>query len=219
MNYLTVNKMTRKQIKSLIILGVGLVLIPSFLSIIVLVPGLTTRFIIAFFFLLAWVLTNVGLTELYIKVFIPVKIKVRVLKTSANSFPMYAKVGDSGMDIRYDAINKGTYAIAPGERCILETGIYADIPTGYEIQVRPRSGLAAKYGLSVLNSPGTIDSSYKGEIKIILINHSKVSFKVLPSERIAQLVLVKVEKIEWIPVSTLRGSDRGVHGLGSTGRI
>ena len=115
---------------------------------------------------------------------------------------------------------------APGEvivskplgRAMIPTGLYIEPPEGYEAQIRPRSGLAAKFGITVLNTPGTIDSDYRGEIKVILVNLSDEEFAVNPGERIAQMVVAKHEKVEWVEVGTLETTDRGEGGFGSTGR-
>jgi dUTP pyrophosphatase len=132
------------------------------------------------------------------------------------ALPKYAKKGDSGMDIRAN-IDK-VMVIEPGGSSLVPSGIKVSIPDGYEIQVRPRSGLAYKKGITVLNSPGTIDSGYRNEIGVILINHSGTPFTITPGERIAQIVLNKVEKIRWKHVKELDvNSDRGEDGFGSSG--
>ena len=109
------------------------------------------------------------------------------------------------------------FGIDPGCRHLVPTGIYTEIPYGYEIQVRPRSGLAIKHGITVLNTPGTIDADYRGEICVILMNHGPRTVEFNAGDRIAQLVLSKVERIEWLPVDALSGTRRGEKGFGSTG--
>jgi dUTP pyrophosphatase len=133
------------------------------------------------------------------------------------ALPKYAKKGDSGMDVRANI--KQNIIIMPGESKMIPTGIKVAIPEGYEIQVRPRSGLAYKKQVTVLNTPGTIDSGYRNEIGVILINHNlESSFVVSPGDRIAQIVLAKVENIKWKNVTDLSSSsDRGEDGFGSSG--
>ena len=108
--------------------------------------------------------------------------------------------------------------LAPLGRAMIPTGLYVELPEGYEMQVRPRSGLAAKHGITVLNSPGTIDADYRGEIRIILVNLSSEAFTIEPGERIAQLVVARHEQVEWEPVEELGTTERGAGGFGSTGR-
>lgn len=129
--------------------------------------------------------------------------------------PSYQTEGSSGMDIH--AFVEKSLIIKPGEWKLIPTGFAIQIPSGYEIQVRPRSGLALKYGVTVLNAPGTIDSDYRGEIAIILINHSKIDFTVKQGDRIAQLIVQKVAKLEIDQSLQLEGSERGSGGFGSTG--
>jgi len=108
--------------------------------------------------------------------------------------------------------------IEPGEKEIIPTGIYIEIPVGYEVQVRPRSGLAFKHGVTVLNSPGTIDADYRGEVKVLLINHGKEAFVVKSGERIAQMVSSKYQRVEWESVNRLSDTERGSGGYGSSGK-
>ena len=130
--------------------------------------------------------------------------------------PEYKTRGSSGMDLMAN-INSDIY-IKPGEKAIIPTGIAVSIPVGYEIQIRPRSGLAAKKNISILNTPGTIDADYRGEIKIILINFGKQEFKINPNDRIAQMVLCPVIKAELEVVDELQDTKRGRGGFGSTGK-
>ena len=130
--------------------------------------------------------------------------------------PEYKTRGSSGMDLMAN-INSDIY-IKPGEKAIIPTGIAVSIPIGYEIQIRPRSGLAAKKNISILNTPGTIDADYRGEIKIILINFGKQEFKINPNDRIAQMVLCPVIKAELEVVDELQDTKRGRGGFGSTGK-
>ena len=129
--------------------------------------------------------------------------------------PQYASNGASGMDIR--AALDQEINIKPGEISLIPTGLYMAVPEGYEIQVRPRSGLALNYGISILNSPGTIDSDYRGEIGIIIANQGNVPFKICRSDRIAQLVVQKVEKCVFIQTDKLPETPRGAGGFGHTG--
>lgn len=145
-------------------------------------------------------------------------LNVKIVNKSNNPNPEYATSGSSGMDIR--AFCEEPITILPGERELIKTGIHVGLPKNYEIQVRPRSGLALKKGISVLNTPGTIDDSYLGEIGVILINHGDVPFIVSNGDRIAQLVLQEVPKINWISVGDvgeLGESERGEGGFGHTG--
>ena len=140
---------------------------------------------------------------------------VKVINRGRNGLPAYSTKFAAGMDVRADLSEPIT--LAPLERAMVPTGLYLEIPAGYEVQVRPRSGLAAKKGVTVLNTPGTIDADYRGEVKVILVNLSNEAFVVEPGERIAQLVLAKHEVIEWEEVEQLADSARGEGGFGSTG--
>jgi dUTP pyrophosphatase len=144
-------------------------------------------------------------------------IEIRIVNKSSNSYPEYATTGASGMDIRA-AIDEQV-VLQPMQRALLPTGLFVSIPEGYEIQIRPRSGLAIKQGITCLNTPGTIDADYRGEIKVILINLSAEEQTIQPGDRIAQMVLQKVERIEWQHTETLDDTDRGTGGFGSTGKI
>lgn len=119
------------------------------------------------------------------------------------------------MDLQADIVVPVT--LTPGKRTLIPTGLYIELPSGYEAQIRSRSGLAIKHGISVLNSPGTVDSDYRGEIKVILINLSDEDFVISPGERIAQMVIAKYEKVEWVTTKMLSVSARGEDGMGSTG--
>lgn len=141
--------------------------------------------------------------------------KVKVINKSENSLPQYATPLSAGMDVR--AANEQPIKIDPLQRAIVPTGLYLEIPAGYEVQVRPRSGLAAKKGITVLNAPGTIDADYRGEVCVILVNMSSEPFVVENGERIAQLVLSRHECIEWDECRSLSESERGDGGFGSTG--
>lgn len=141
--------------------------------------------------------------------------KVKVINKSENSLPQYATPLSAGMDVR--AANEQPIKIDPLQRAIVPTGLFLEIPSGYEVQVRPRSGLAAKKGITVLNAPGTIDADYRGEVCVILVNLSSEPFVVEKGERIAQLVLSRHECIEWDECRSLSESERGDGGFGSTG--
>ena len=132
--------------------------------------------------------------------------------------PAYETEGSAGMDVRAAVPEGEPMVLAPGERAMVPTRLSVAIPLGYEIQVRPRSGLAAKHGLTCLNTPGTIDSDYRGEIKVILINLGAEAFTIARGERIAQLVLAPVTQLAWEEVETLDETARGAGGFGSTGR-
>ncbi|KCZ53602.1 deoxyuridine 5'-triphosphate nucleotidohydrolase [Hyphomonas beringensis] len=132
--------------------------------------------------------------------------------------PAYETIGSAGMDVRAAVTEEDPIMLQPGERAMIPTGLSVAIPQGYEIQVRPRSGLAAKHGLTCLNTPGTIDSDYRGEIKVILINLGQEAFTIQRGERIAQLVLAPVTQLAWEEVESLDETERGAGGFGSTGR-
>lgn len=142
-------------------------------------------------------------------------VEVKIVNHSANLLPEYATPGSAGMDLR--AHLDQPLSLQPLERLLVPTGLSIELPEGYEAQVRPRSGLAMRQGITCLNSPGTIDSDYRGEIKILLINLSDSVQVVAPGDRIAQLVLQKVESIAWNAVPVLNSSTRNTGGFGSTG--
>jgi dUTP pyrophosphatase len=143
-------------------------------------------------------------------------VEIKIVNQSANPLPHYATEGSSGLDLRAN-INE-PIKLRSLERTLVPTGLFMEIPQGYEAQVRPRSGLAIKHGLTCLNTPGTIDSDYRGEIKIVLVNLSFEPHIIEPGDRIAQLVLQKVEKVEWKQVDILTETDRSQGGFGSTGK-
>lgn len=142
--------------------------------------------------------------------------KVQVVNKSAYPVPAYATEKSAGMDLKANITEP--IILGPLERAMVPTGLFMALPDGTEAQVRPRSGLAAKFGISVLNAPGTIDADYRGEVKVILVNLSNEPFVVNPGERIAQLVIARYEKIEWDEVEVLDETERGEGGFGSTGR-
>ena len=145
------------------------------------------------------------------------KIKVKVVKLADNLvLPKYETIGSAGMDVRANISEP--LILGPLERKLIPLGIKIEIPEGYEVQVRPRSGLALKHGIGMVNSIGTIDSDYRGEIGAIIVNLSKEPYTIQPQERIGQLVLNKVEQIEWEVVEKLSESERGAGGFGSTGK-
>lgn len=144
-------------------------------------------------------------------------IAIKIVNESGNPLPEYATLGSSGMDIRASLAEP--IVLQPMARDLVPTGLFVEIPLGYEIQIRPRSGLAIKQGITCLNTPGTIDADYRGEIKVILINLSAEPQTIQPGDRIAQMVLQKVEQIQWVPASELGASERGTGGFGSTGKI
>lgn len=141
--------------------------------------------------------------------------KIKVINKSSHKLPHYETLASAGMDLRANL--EESITLKPLERAIVPTGIFMELPVGYEAQVRPRSGLAAKKGISVLNAPGTIDADYRGEVGVILVNLSSEEFVVENGERIAQMVLAKHERAEWEEVNFLSETDRGAGGFGSTG--
>lgn len=149
-------------------------------------------------------------------------LEVKIINKSRNAIPAYATSGSSGMDLRANILTKGngvedSIKIPPGERRLVPTGIYIALPEGFEAQIRPRSGIAIRHGLTVLNAPGTVDADYRGEIMVNLINHGTADIYVGNGDRIAQMVVAKVEKISFKEVETLDDTDRGSGGHGSTG--
>ncbi|NCI49126.1 dUTP diphosphatase [Sediminibacterium roseum] len=141
---------------------------------------------------------------------------VNIINRSDNPLPHYATDGSSGMDLR--AWLPGDLVLQPMERSLVPTGLFIELPEGYEVQVRPRSGLAIKQGLTCLNSPGTVDADYRGELKVILINLSTEPQTIRSGDRIAQMVMQKVEKINWQPVEAINETTRGEGGFGHTGK-
>ncbi len=141
---------------------------------------------------------------------------IKIINQSPYPLPQYETVGSAGMDLR--ACLTEMITLGPLERTLVPTGLFIELPLGYEAQIRPRSGLAAKRGLTMLNSPGTIDSDYRGEIKCIVVNLSNEVQNIEPGERIAQMVVARHERVEWQAVEQLPDSDRGAGGFGSTGK-
>lgn len=142
-------------------------------------------------------------------------VKVEVVNKSGNPLPAYATEASAGMDVR--ASLKEPITIAPGARALVPTGLFVAIPAGYEIQLRPRSGMALRDGITLLNTPGTIDADYRGELGVILINLSDRAFTVNDADRICQMVISEVPQIEWMPVDNLSETERGDGGFGHTG--
>ena len=141
-------------------------------------------------------------------------VKVQIIN-NFNALPEYALMGDSGMDLRSN--EDDIVIIKPNGRTLIKTGLSVQLPDGYEFQVRPKSGMAMKYGITVLNTPGTIDANYRGEIGVILYNASDRDYAVAPGDKIAQMVLQQVPKVEWEPVTELTKTNRGDGGYGHTG--
>lgn len=141
--------------------------------------------------------------------------KIRIINKSRHPLPHYETIASAGMDLRASLTE--SRVLKPLERTIVGTGLFIELPIGYEAQVRPRSGLAAKKGITVLNAPGTIDADYRGEIGVILVNLSKEDFTIQNGERIAQLVIAKHERANWEQVEVLTDTERGEGGFGSTG--
>ncbi len=140
---------------------------------------------------------------------------VQIINKSKHQTPAYETEGSAGMDLRANI--EEAIVLKPLERVIVKTGLFIALPNGYEAQVRPRSGLAAKKGITVLNAPGTVDADYRGEIGVILVNLSNEDFTINDGERIAQLVIAKHERVNWKEVSELNETERGAGGFGSTG--
>ncbi|MDE3236517.1 MAG: dUTP diphosphatase [Bacteroidota bacterium] len=142
--------------------------------------------------------------------------RVNIINHSAYPLPAYATEGSSGMDIRANLT--AAESLSPLERKLIPTGLFIELPNGYEAQIRPRSGLAIKQGITCLNTPGTIDADYRGEIKVILVNLSNETVTIHPGDRIAQMVIQTVQQIEWQPVENINETKRGEGGFGHTGK-
>ncbi len=143
-------------------------------------------------------------------------VRVKIVNKSSNPLPQYSTPLSAGMDLRANL--EAPVVLQPMERALIPTGIFIELPEGYEAQVRPRSGLAIKHGITVLNSPGTIDADYRGEVKVILVNLSNQPFTVNHGEHIAQMIVSRHETVEWEPVQELGETIRGQGGFGSTGK-
>ncbi len=141
--------------------------------------------------------------------------RVKIVNTSSNPLPSYETQQSAGMDLRADL--QQSVLLKPLQRALVPTGLYIELPVGFEAQVRPRSGLANKFGITVLNSPGTIDADYRGEIKVILVNLSEEEFEIKHGDRIAQMIISRHEKAEWLQVESLSDTERGSGGFGHTG--
>lgn len=141
---------------------------------------------------------------------------VKIVNKSKHALPNYETIASAGMDLRANIDEP--IILKPLDRMVVKTGLYISLPIGFEAQVRPRSGLAAKFGISVLNSPGTVDADYRGEIGVILVNLSKDNFTINDGDRIAQLIITKHERVEWLTVDILDETLRGSGGFGSTGK-
>jgi len=142
-------------------------------------------------------------------------LKIKVVNTSIHALPEYATEHAAGLDLRANL--DSPVVLKSLERALIPTGLFIELPVGYEAQVRPRSGLAAKHGITVLNSPGTIDADYRGEIKVIAVNLSNSEFTIENGERVAQLVVAKHEQVQWVPSEILSETERGAGGFGHTG--
>jgi dUTP pyrophosphatase len=142
--------------------------------------------------------------------------KVKIVNHSPYPSPAYATPQSAGVDLKANLEEPVT--LQPLQRTLVPTGLFIALPAGFEAQVRPRSGLAAKHGITVLNTPGTIDADYRGEIKVILVNLSQEPFEIVPGERIAQMVIARHEQVQWEEVDELDATERGAGGFGSTGK-
>lgn len=142
--------------------------------------------------------------------------EIKIINTSTNTLPAYETAHAAGMDLK--AFMENPIVLKPAQRALIPTGLFMELPVGYEAQVRPRSGLAFKHGITVLNSPGTIDADYRGEIKVLLINLGTDDFTIQNGERIAQMVIARHETAQWVTVTELGETGRGTGGYGSTGK-
>ena len=144
--------------------------------------------------------------------------KIKIINTSSNEVPRHETPNSAGLDLRASIPNGEKIIIKPHNSALIQTGLKVEIPVGYEAQIRPRSGLALKKGVTVLNSPGTIDSDYRGDVGIILINHSNEDFIVENGDKIAQMVVARHERVDFVEAEELSNTDRGEGGFGSTGK-
>lgn len=142
-------------------------------------------------------------------------IEVKIINQSKHTLPSYETTGSAGMDLRANI--ESTIFLAPFQRIAIPTGLFIELPTGYEAQIRPRSGLSLKTGLSIPNSPGTIDSDYRGEVKVIVANLSEDKIEIKDGDRIAQMIVAKYERVEWQLTNQIEDTERGSGGFGSTG--
>lgn len=142
--------------------------------------------------------------------------EIKIINKSEHPLPQYETAHAAGMDLRASITEEIT--LKPLQRMLIPTGLYIELPVGYEAQIRPRSGLAYKHGISIVNAPGTIDADYRGELKVLLVNLSDTEFKILNGERIAQMVIARHETVSWIPVEELSDTARGAGGYGHTGK-
>lgn len=143
---------------------------------------------------------------------------IKVINKSEHSLPNYQTEASAGMDLRANLLD-GNVVLQPMQRVLVPTGLFIELPLGHEAQIRPRSGLAYKHGITVLNSPGTIDADYRGEIKVLLVNLSDVPFEIIHGERVAQMIIARYEQIEWEKATELSETVRGAGGYGHTGVI
>jgi dUTP pyrophosphatase len=143
--------------------------------------------------------------------------QIKIVNKSKHELPEYATLKSAGMDLRANI--EGSIVLKPLERKLIPTGLFIELPTGYEAQIRPRSGLSIKKGITVLNSPGTIDADYRGEIGVILINLSNEDFVIADGERICQMIIAQYAQADWVEVSVLGETDRGAGGFGHTGKL
>ncbi len=143
-------------------------------------------------------------------------VEIKIINRSKNELPQYETIQSAGVDLRADIAED--IRLNPLERILVGTGLYISLPKGFEAQIRPRSGMAYKHGLTVLNSPGTIDADYRGEIKVLMVNISNEAYTIKPAERLAQMVIAQHEQAAWMEVSLLDETKRGEGGFGSTGK-
>mgnify|MGYP001089523914 CR=1 FL=1 len=142
--------------------------------------------------------------------------EVKIINNSNNPLPKYQTGQSAGMDLY--AFLKDEISLHPGERTLVPTGIHIELPSGFEAQIRPRSGLAFKYGIGMVNAPGTIDADYRGDIGVLLVNHGQEAFVIKSGERIAQMVIAKFEQVTWVQTEELNSTERGSGGFGHTGK-
>ena len=161
-------------------------------------------------------LSEFGLLKMTNFALLKIEMEIKIVNTSKHPLPAYETIASAGMDLRAELSE--AILLKPLERTLIPTGLFIELPVGYEAQIRPRSGMAFKHGVTVLNSPGTIDADYRGEIKVIVVNISNDAYVINDGERIAQMIIAAHEKAEWIEVTELAETERGAGGFGHTGK-
>ena len=207
-----------KRILGYLFFAIALYFLSSFIINVMVYPGTFLKFVINSIILLAYLfaLSKMGTTAGFVKSLKYLnRMKVKIINRSSHALPAYETVNSAGMDLRANL--DSPVELLPLHRQLLPTGLFIELPEGYEAQIRPRSGLAFKHGITVLNTPGTIDADYRGEIKVLLVNLSDQPFLINNGERIAQMIVAQHSRVEWTEATDLSGTERGAGGFGHTG--